>query len=73
MKEEGLIEVKSLDVTVLFATEAELQGKLKLYCHDDETQGEQGKMLYGLRAGPAWMIISPGKSRRLRKATFQWP
>ena len=42
MKEERLIEIGPADVTVLFATEAELHGKINLYRHDDETQGRQG-------------------------------
>ena len=43
MKEERLIEIGPADVTVLFATEAELHGKIDLYRRRDETQGRQGR------------------------------
>ena len=42
VREERSIEIRPMDVTVLFATEAELHGNINLYGFHDETQGRQG-------------------------------
>ncbi len=43
MKNELIVELRPMDVTVLFANRAELYGGLELFGYGDVTQGEQGE------------------------------